>query len=272
MRAGKLKTRRYKIHRGRKIFGFVLVAAALLAAGYAWRSGRISLPLALTPAPTALPQEKETESRTLTLPGGTWYALQLGLYEKSEGAARQTAELFQGRGAGGYLYSRDGYRVLAAAYENRADAQTVQTRLRTQYSIETYLLEIARPEITLRLTGQKGQLSALSDAYAFLEQAAGQLSAQSQRLDNGSAGKQEILSFLASLQETADALESRMDALFGASALDAVKQIRAALGDLSRALAQAQEAQSVTALGAQVKYCQLMCIARMAEYAESLSR
>ncbi|MBQ9263790.1 MAG: SPOR domain-containing protein [Clostridia bacterium] len=276
MRSGRLKTRRYKVRRGisASVLLVLLLTAMGGAAGGYWLQNRglsLPVPLSLSPSPTLTPDESAAESRQVTLPGRAWYALQLGAFER-ENAAREGAASFRSRGAAGYLYRQDTVRILGAAYETRSDAQAVQTQLRTQHGIEAWVTEIARPEISLRLTGQKAQLTALSDAYDLIDQAAEQFSALSQSLDQQKATRQEVLTALQSQRDTVDALYTRLETLFGSSPHAAVGSMKTLLNDLSQEISAAFSTQGATSLGAQVKYCQLLCVCRMAEYAAGLAQ
>lgn len=270
MRAGRLKTRRYRpYHRRRWGLWILLLGALCLAAAWFFRDGGIDLFAA--PAPTLSPDEAARDSRTVTLPGDAWYALQLGVFE-SETAAREFASGYQARGAAGYITGTDSFRVLAAAYPARADAQAVQANLRAQHGVDAYVYELSRPEITLRLSGQKAQLTALSDAYDFISQLANQLSALSQAMDSQEMEGAEVINALRSQRETLSGLSLRLKTLFAASPHAAVTQIAGLLDDLDASLAAAEQAQGNARLGAQVKYCQLLALDRMAAYAQGLTR
>lgn len=269
MRAGNLKVKRYKAQRGGRGWLILLLLLAIGGGLYIWYQDG-SLPLPIAPAPTLTPEDAKADERTLTLPAQNWYALQLGVFEQ-QSSAKALAESYQGRGAAGFIDDRENYRVLAAAYESRADAQAVQQQLRQNHGVEAYILALQSPEITLHLTGQKAQLTALSDAFDALHQTAGQLSNLSLALDQRQIGRDELLSSLASQQETLSALEKRLHTLFGDSPHPAVQPILSALAELSKGLEAAQQASGETRLGAQVKYCQLLCIVRLAQYGEEIS-
>ena len=275
MRAGRLATRRYRA-RGYRA-GRLLLLIVGIGLGFAGANAlRGGTPPPLTkitaePAPTLPPEETQADERTLTLSGQSWYALQLGVY-RDEAAARQEAETYRARGAGGYILQKDGCRVLAAAYSTRADAQAVTTSLKTRHRLDTEVVEIVSPEITLRLSGQKGQLTALSDAYAAMEKLCGHLYALSLSLDRQETGLRDALAALQSERDTLNALVERLQSRFGASAPDAVLTLKQALSDCARSLSAAAASQSLTRLGAQVKYCHLECICRMAAYADALGR
>ena len=266
MRAGRLKVRRYKTRRHSPVWPILLGLLALGCAAF-WLLRDTDAGAFLRFTPALSPQDRAAETRTLVLPGKTWYALQLGVFEDTASAG-DLAESFRLRGAAGYIARREHYRVLAAAYPTRADAQAVQNQLRTQHQVDAYIYEISRPEITLRLTGQRAQLTALSDAYDALDQSAEQLFALSQAIDQGK--EQDYRAALTSTRETATALRGRLAALFDAPP-QAVQQVMDLLQALADGLEQAANAQSAVRLGAQIKYCQLLCAVGMADYAAALA-
>ena len=273
VRAGRLATRRYKVRKARG--GWLLLLMLGIGLGFggsAYLRKIMPVPqahIAAEPAPTLPPEETQADERTITLSSQSWYALQAGAYD-SAATARQEAEALRARGAGGYVFQKDGCRVLAAAYAARADAQAVMTRLKTRHGLDTEVVEIVSPEITLRLTGQKGQLTALSDAYAALEKLCGHLYQLSLSLDRQETDARDALAALQSEQDTLTELAERLKIRFGASAPSAVSGLRQMLSDCAQSLHAAGSAQSLTRLGAQVKYCHLECICRMAAYAAAL--
>ncbi len=222
------------------------------------------------PAPTLPPEETQADERTVTLAGQSWYALQLGVYDDAETAGRD-AESYRVRGAGGYIFRKDGCRLLAAAYTARADAQAVMSRLKTRHGLDTEVVEIVSPEITLRLSGQKGQLTALTDAFSAMEKLCGHLYQLSLSLDRQETEAAEALTALQSEQDTLAALSARLQARFGASAPAAVLSLKQILDGSAQSLSAVSAAKTLTQLGAQVKYCHLECICRMAAYASGLT-
>lgn len=239
---------------------------------YYWQSS-LRTPMAhitAEPAPTLPPEETQADERTIILSGQNWYALQVGVYDDAANA-RQEAEELRARGAGGYVFRKDGCRVLAAAYASRADAQAVMTRLKTRHGLDAEVVEVVSPEITLRLSGQKGQLTALSDAYSAMEKLCGHLYQLSLSLDRQETDARDALAALNSEQDTLAALKEQLHSRFGASAPDAVLSLEQILADCGQSLHTAGTAQSLTRLGAQVKYCHLECICRMAAYASAFA-
>ena len=278
MRAGRLKTKRYPV-RKRGGWAALLLAGLLLGAGavtygkQAWEVALPLLPAVLQPSAASAPTPETAvrEERTLTLPGHTWYALQLGTFDSTD-AAETLAETYRSRGAAGYIRRQGQYQVLAAAYSARADAQAVMTQLRVNHQVDAVLKEITQPEVTLRLSGKPDQLTALNDAYDALEQLSLQLAALSDGLDRGKTDRQTALSALRSHRDTLNALKIRIDAQFGKNAPKAVKAASDMLEALSLSLNEALSVQSTTALGAQIKYAQLQCLCGMADYAAELAK
>ena len=274
MRAGRLKTKQYKVRRRGAGWIFLLAAGiALGAAASALRHGDISLPLSLirpSPAATLSPDQAAREERMLTLPGRAWYALELGAFDSLEDA-RALAAAFQGRGAAGYVRNDGVYRVLAAAYATRGDAQAVQTQLKDGHQVDTLITEILQPEVTMRLAGRHDQLSVLSDAWDELDKLAFHLSELSQRLDRRQGENSQILSALRSELDTVNALAERLNVSFGEKPPAAVKQVSGLLADLSAALEEAENALNGVRLGAMIKHAQLLCVCRMAACASGLA-
>ena len=274
VRAGRLATRRYKVRR-RKMGWLLLIAGIGLGLATSSAYLRFMRPLPQThisaqPAPTLPPEETQADERTVTLAGQSWYALQLGVYDDAETAGRD-AESYRARGAGGYIFRKDGCRLLAAAYTARADAQAVMSRLKTRHGLDTEVVEIVSPEITLRLSGQKGQLTALTDAFSAMEKLCGHLYKLSLSLDRQETEAAEALTALQSEQDTLAALSARLQARFGASAPAAVLSLKQILDGSAQSLSAVSAAKTLTQLGAQVKYCHLECICRMAAYASGLT-
>jgi len=273
MRAGRLKTRRYRIRKSRRRAALVLL---LLGAGlfFALRDGLVSLPdrglFSLRPAASPLPEEARQAERLLTLPGGRWYALEVGAFDDLS-AARQAAESFRARGAGGYVLTDSRYQVLAAAYASRADAQKVQQQLRENHGVDTVQAEIAWPEIQLRVRGREAQLNAMEDACAGLAQLPNQLAALSAGLDQDTLDFDGARSALASYRDTLLALSGQINARFDSTAPEAVGLLAAHLSFLANALDDARASTGSTRLGGQVKYCQLAALCLLRDFSARLS-
>ena len=270
MRAGKLKTRQYKVKR-KGGWPLLLAAGVLLGAGLGsylrgeWKA-QTPARISAEPAPTLTPEESRMTETTLSLTGQTWYALQLGVFDQPDGA-RQQAESYRGRGAGGYVFRKEGYRVLAAAYATRADAQAVMTQIKNQHGVDASVVEIQQPQVTLRLTGQKAQLTALTDACDAMEKLTAHLFQLSSALDRREIQTPDIRKALQSERDTVSALNRQLAIRFPDPAPEPVAALAQLLSDSAQSLDAALNTQSVTRLSAQLKYCHLLCLCRMAAYA-----
>ena len=272
MRSGKGSARKYRTRsRGRGLL--LLMAGALLGAGaLAFSRGWSLLPQrAESIAPIALssPEDREEAEVTLTLPGLSWYALQTGSFQSLDEALAQ-GEAFRKRGAGGYVFRKNQYLVLAAAYDTRSDAQAVGNRLLTQRQVEMKTVEITRPQVVIKMSGQKALLTAIQDAYSAVDQMAYRLFSLSQEIDTGAANQESARAALLSERDTALALAKRLKELSQGNVHKAVGDLILILEDVSAGLDQGLTAQSLTALGGQIKYCQLLCVCQMAAYQENL--
>ena len=277
MRAGRLKTKRYPVRKRGGGWAALLLLGILLGAGAAtfgkeaWQAALPRFQRVAQPSSTQAPETFPREERTLTLPGHAWYALQLGAFDSAD-AAESLAASYRSRGAAGYVRVQGQYRVLAAAYATRADAQAVITQLRTQHQVDAVLTEIVQPEVTLRMIGRPDQLTALADAYDALEQLSVQLAALSDSMDRGKTDRQTVLDALRSHKETLTALKNRLDAQFGENIPEAVKDAADMLDAMALSLNDAMAAQGTAALGAGLKYAQLQCLCRMADHAAGLAK
>ena len=115
-------------------YSLLFLSAVILFSGVAARSGGDAvIQTVATPSPIPLDAafDETRETQEITLNGSVWYALQLGAFETEE-AAHQLAEQFQRRGAAGYVWQDERYRVLAAVYPEKEDAQAVRQQLREQ--------------------------------------------------------------------------------------------------------------------------------------------
>lgn len=270
MRAGRLETRRIKVRRRFRRTLCVLLLLPLLAGGLWYLRGKEPAFFSLTPSPTLSPDEQATGEQVLELPGETWYALQLGVFS-SEEAAKALADSYMTKGAASYIFSDGGsWRVLAAAYDTRAKAQAVSGRLKNEHAIETYIFELSRGGLTVKVRGQKAQLAALENAYACLSGAGTLLSGLSEGLDDYSRTLDETKEALASEEQTARVLREKLTALFSAPP-DSVARVIAQLTALEGALQRARAQSSAALTGAYVKYAQLLALDGLSQYAALLS-
>ncbi len=268
MRSGRIKIKRYKTGKSKGLILLLPLMLVIAAGIFLSRQGYITLPSLGTPHLSK--EDMQMETRVLTLEGASHFALQLGAFSEKSGADA-LAESYKKRGAAGYIYHQEGYRVLAAAYETRSDAQAVQERLSRDHNVDAYLYPLTRSQITLRLTGQKAQLDALSDAFDLCIQLTSSLSRLSQALDEGAMTPEQVGEALRSQQNTLSTLKARMLSLFEQGEHPAVSALARLMEDMNIHLSNAMASGTATRLGSQVKYCQLMLLCQLEDYVNSLS-
>ncbi|MBQ7866214.1 MAG: SPOR domain-containing protein [Clostridia bacterium] len=155
-----------------------------------------------TPTPVASAYDETVETREVTLPAESWYAIQTGIYSTAQ-AAQEKRDAYAQRGAPGYV-NQDGekWRVYIACYGDKDDAAAVRERLSVNQGVETYLHSWVCPEITLRLTGMVGQLDVVETGLTLMHQAANVLRDNAALLDSGERTLGEARSVVAALDES----------------------------------------------------------------------
>ena len=217
--------------------------------------GDIDIAVTHTPAPTAISDvfDETMEQREITLPAATWYALQLGVFENGT-AAEQLSSQFQKRGAAGYVWQDGRYRVLAAVYPAKEDAQSVRQRILEQHLVDSYLYQIDLPAMHLRITGMKGQLDILQAAFAHVHDAAAQLQQISVLLDRQEITVEQACERLESLSAQAEEVTLRMAQRFSAPRHATVDGLLTCLNDLISFCASRDANASATVFSTQLKH------------------
>lgn len=231
-------------------------SAVIVLSGLTNRGGEqpIIQPVATeTPIPLEAAFDETPESRELTLPGGTWYALQLGAFE-TEAGARDLAEQYGSRGAAGYVWLDGRYRTLAAIYPSREDAQNVRQQLLSQHSIESYLYEVPIPALTVRMKGMKGQIDILQAAFSHAAELTSSLQALSVRMDRQELSVAEACEALNALKAQMELVALRLEQRFTTPRNAAVQGLIGLFRDFGAFAAKQDEGQSAVELGRQVKH------------------
>ena len=213
-------------------YSLLFLSAVILFSGVAARSGDDAvIQTVATPSPIPLDAafDETRETQEITLNGSVWYALQLGAFETEE-AAHQLAEQFQRRGAAGYVWQNERYRVLAAVYPEKEDAQAVRQQLREQHDVDSYLYEISVPALSLRMTGMKGQIEILEAAFLHADELIRQTERISETLDRQEITPAEAVTELNTLREQVELVALRMEQRFAAPKL-AVERLIALFQD-----------------------------------------
>ena len=222
-----------------------------------------------TPVPLEDGFDETRETRDITLKEYRWHALQLGAFEK-ESSADELAKEYQKRGAAGFVWPDSRFRVLAAVYPLREDAQRVREQLSQRHSIDSYLFEITLPEITLRLTGMKGRLDILEAAFLHGEDAVQNLQQLSVILDRQEISNQEAIAQLVSQKQQLDLVAIRLEQRFAQPRNAAVQQLIDFFRDYSAFVESLNASDSSATFGQRVKYQTLRSIRLLWQLRDSL--
>lgn len=196
----------------------LFLSAVVVLSGLAWRGGDgvvIQTAPTATPIPTDVAFDETLEEREITLPGATWYALQLGAFE-NENAAQELADQFIRRGAAGYVWHDGRYRTLAAVYPSREDAQNVRRQLSELHTVDSYLYQIDLPALHVLMRGMKGQMDILEAAFAHAHDLTLNLNALSMALDRQEVAGDEAREQLAALGGQVETVALRLKQRFSA--------------------------------------------------------
>ena len=196
----------------------------------------------------------ETMTETvLEIPGQSWFALQVGVFE-SEESAQEASSVFQKRGAAGYLWQDGRFRVLAAAYPNREDAQIVREQIRDSHGIESYLYTITFPTLRLKLTGMQGQIEILQAAFAHADDLAKQIQNLSIRMDRQEISVPEAKEEISALNTQMQLVTLRLQQRFQAPMPSAVQALIECFQNYELFSQTVEGNESAAALGMKLKY------------------
>lgn len=215
------------------------------------RAERIANPTA-TPLTSAYDQTVET--REITLPEETWYAIQTGVFSTSDAAAEK-AQAYAERGAPGTVV-QDGakWRVFIACYGSEADAASVRQRLGETQRVETYLYRWTCGELRLRLTGMAGQLDVVEAGLTLLQQTAAALRDAATLLDAGEMTVTEATQTVGEIDGRITLWAQTARSRFGMQQPEIVRQMLALTdGWNARRKSLENAAESATALSAELK-------------------
>lgn len=241
--------------------------------GYDTDPAEESSALALTPSEgyspaSAAPVSTERATSEVRLDEKVYYSLQLGAFSSEQNAENMAAEL-KGRAAAGYVYF-DGelYRVLAAAYESKEDAQTVKTQLLEKNGLDSKVTELVLPAVALKVTAGEDQLAAVQEAFSAADSACSGLFEICEGYDKGEFTASQVSEKLVSLAESC---EEPAGALSGASGGEAEK-----LAALLMSMAEdfrdcaSNAGENSVAFSAVLKYTQIKEVCAFAEFLKGI--
>lgn len=255
---GRVETRMYKRKRQRaKAIRWIMILLLAGAAVFLWRGGhasfiaeRIGMP---TPTPVTADFDRTVETREVTMPAETWYAIQTGVFSTRE-AAEQKAGAYTERGAPGTVVQQgEKWRVFIACYATEGDASTVRTRLETNQKVDTYLYVWECPELRLRLTGMVGQLDAAEAGFTLLTSTASALRDAATALDAAQLTTQEAVAAVTALDGQIALWEDTARARFGKSLPALLQSMLTITGSWDARYAALQSCEDATSLSAELK-------------------
>lgn len=256
---GRVETRMYKRKRqqAKRRRWLVMLLLAAVAVILLWKGGhasfiseRIGMP---TPTPVTADFDRTVESREVTLPAETWYAIQTGVFSTQE-AANQKADAYTERGAPGTVVQEgEKWRVFIACYGTETDASAVRTRLEQNQKVDTYLYAWDCPELRLRLTGMSGQLDAVEAGFTLLTSTAAALRDASTQLDAGQLTTQEAVAAVTAMDGQITLWEDTARSRFGKDVPTLLEGMLTITDNWDARCAALQTAEGATALSAELK-------------------
>jgi hypothetical protein len=249
----------------------VLILMGLLRDG----NGGLSFEMKVTPTPTAIGKvfDETFVTRDISLPARSWYAIQLGAFD-SEESARSQAESFVARGAAGYVRKDSRFRVLAALYPTREEAQTVREQLQSQHEIDSYVYEIALPEILLNVKGMAGQLDVLEAGMQYLNTVLEKFCEVSTSMDKQDLPVEQELSRLAEIASQADTLKNVLTQRFASVNTAVVNNLISLMGEVGKSTSAVAEMSTKgnVVMGAQMKHETLKLLSSVESYLYSFGK
>lgn len=256
---GRVETRLYKrkLRRSKTIRAAVLICLLGVAVWLAWTrlpGGFITEMIAL---PTATPMtsayDQTVETREVTLPEETWFAIQTGVFSTQEAAA-QKADAYTQRGAPGTVVQEgDKWRVFIACYGTEADASAVRTRLEQNQKVDTYLYSWKCPQLRMRLTGKRGQLDAVEAGFTLLTSTAATLRDTATSLDAAQLTTQEVMTAVTALDGQISLWEDTVRSRFGKSVPPLMESMLTITANWDERRSHVQSSEGATALSAALK-------------------
>ena len=266
----------YPAESGRKVLinWLILIAAGItFVTGLIGRGNNSSFSISAIPTQTP-PALDETFDETqaeeeIKLLAVTWYALQLGAFEKEQ-SALQMAETYKARGAAGFVWEDGRFRTLAAVYPLREDALAVRAQLSEKHLVESYLYEISFPEVQLRLNGMKGQLEILEAAFLHAADIPVALQKISVQMDQQELSMQEAFKRLDALEQQMCIISLRLRQRFAAPRPAVVDELIRHMELFVTFCQESKLTESAVSLGQKVKYQTFATLNQLKEIYDTL--
>ena len=252
----------------------LFLSAVVILSGLVWRGEDkgISIQLASSPTPSPLNEtfDETPAQREVTLPGGEWYALQLGAFEQEE-AAGKLGEQYALRGAAGYVWHDGRYRTLAAVYPLKEDAQQVRRQLSEKHDVECYLYTISMSALQIRIKGMQGQIEILEASFLHAEEIIRCLYRLSSELDRQEKTASEVVEELKGIGDQASAVLLRLRQRFDPGRNEAVSGMVCFFETYLSFVSSLSEEMSAVGTGAKLKYQTLEALHCLWQVYDSIS-
>lgn len=222
----------------------IIAAAAVAIIGVSKVGGFVSDKI-VAPVAAWFNPDEDTEIETadtqqtgsFELSAGTLYALQVGVFSSEENANVFANEL-RARGGAGYVMEDAGsWRVLIAGYADRADAESVKQRLKSEQQMESKLLEISAEANAFTVTADAASLEAVKTGAEMSNIIVARICDMSIRVDKGELSADSAAEEISALAEEIDSITDGLDAIDeagGAAEVMSVylKRVKTALADI----------------------------------------
>lgn len=212
-----------------------------------------------TPLPLEESFDETMDSCEWSLPQVEWYALQLGAFD-SEDSALALAEQFRTRGAAGYLWQQDRYRVLAAIYASEEDARAVRTQISQQHGVDSYLYRISLPGVQVSMQGMRGQIEVLQAGFLHAADLVAQQQACSLLADRSGTDTRALLATLKAASEQATLVAARIRQRFPEPRNACAAGLLRLLESYSSFYAGLEEGAQTVLFGSELKYQSILSL------------
>lgn len=219
-------------------------------------------------APVISPAASNAE-KEMKLPGGTIFALQVGLYAEENNAKDASAQLVSKGGAGYILQTAEGKRVLIAGYATREDAENVQQRLLKEQQMQTSVFEMSTQEMTVTVSSDADSLAKIETALSSANKYYDDLMGYAISFDKQELDKAALQQNIAGMKSDAAGIKANLQKL-EAGDNKVIGALIAYYEKVETALAKAEADLSDAALSSQVKEVYLEIGAAKMELVRSL--
>ena len=213
----------------------------------------------ITPLPTATPYplveefDETMDTCQWTLPRVEWFALQLGAFDNEE-SAQLMGEQYRNRGAAGYLWQDERYRVLAAIYASETDARNVRQQISQQHEVDSYLFRVFLHPVEVSLHGMRGQIEIIQAGFTHAADMIASLQEICVLSDRSELTREEQLQRLTALNDQLQLVKLRLYQRFPEPRNACVTGLMTLFDDYAAFVAAASTEESQVLFGAGLKY------------------